>query len=173
MIKLILYDINKDLCEAWKYEFKDYPEVEILNLSIDKVKCDYIVTAGNSFGWMTGGIDLAARNYFGIETQDIIQREIIFRHNGELPVGDMVIVSTDEDKPNLIYLPTMRYPEPINSINVYYVFYRLLFEAKQQNFNKITKIACCGLGTGTGGVSPKECAKEMRIAYESIFNKGE
>lgn len=165
MNKIILYDINKKLCDAWKYEFKDYPEVTILNLSIEDVNCDYIVTAGNSFGWMTGGIDLAARNYFGVIAQDIIQREIIFKHNGELPVGKSICIETeDTSKPNLIYAPTMRFPEIIKPIDVFYVFANLLL--KYNNF------ACCGLGTLTGGISEKDCAKQMKLAYEYILNKG-
>lgn len=169
MTKLVLYDINKELCDAWKYEFKDYPEVTILNLPIEDVNCDYIVTAGNSFGWMTGGIDLAARNYFGVMAQDIIQREIIFKHNGELPVGDMEIITTGEDKPNLIYLPTMRFPERIDPVDVFYSFAKLLKAFRNRNFNQVKVLACCGLGTGAGHISSKECAKQMRLAYEYVL----
>ena len=164
---LILYDINTLLCDAWKEEFKNYPEVVILNIPFEELKCDYAVTAGNSYGWMTGGIDLAVRNHLGIHIQDVIQATIIENYKGCLPVGDYIIVKTgNENIPHLVYAPTMRIPQKIGPEDIFYVFVKMLY---LQYY--IGDLACCGLGTLTGGISPKECAKQMRLAYEYYLNQ--
>ena len=159
---ITLYDVNKDLCNEWEEEFKDIDSIEIVNKPFKDIEATHIVTAGNSFGWMTGGIDLAVRDYYGVEIQDAIQSEIIGRYNGELPIGKIIVVYTDDTfKPNLVYIPTMRIPQRIKSIDVFYCFYNLLGE-----FGLYGDLAVCGLGTGTGEVSAKECAYMMRKAYD-------
>ena len=50
MNKLILYDINKDLCDCWNKYFKDIKNVTVLNCSFDDLESEYVVTAGNSYG---------------------------------------------------------------------------------------------------------------------------
>ena len=163
MKQLVLFDINKELCDEWNKLFKDEKNVKIINTSFKELQYEYVVTAGNSYGWMTGGIDLAVRNYYGIEIQDIIQNIIIGGFSGQLPVGESILINTyDKNKKNLIYAPTMRYPMKIKAIDIYYVFYKLLI--KYDNF------ACCGLGTATGGLSNKECAKIMYKAYIDYIN---
>lgn len=158
MKDLILYDINKELCKEWEILFKDIPNVKIKNCSFEKLECEYVVTAGNSFGWMTGGIDLAVRNYYGVGIQDIIQRDIIRMVGSILPVGEHILIKTnDKLKPNLIYVPTMLYPRVIQPIDIYYVFYKLL--------SYYDSFACCGLGTATGGLTAKQCAETMYKVY--------
>lgn len=165
MKDIVLFDVNLKLCEEWKKQFKDYPEVKIKNCSFEELEFDRVVTAGNSFGWMTGGIDLTVRNYYGMQIQDVIQQYIIFSSNGELPVGESLEIQTsDTKKPILIYAPTMRFPSTIDKTDIFFVFAKLL--------KKYNTFACCGLGTLTGGVSEEECAKQMRLAYEYIL-KGE
>ena len=65
MNKLILYDINKDLCDCWNKYFKDIKNVTVLNCPFDDLESEYVVTVGNSYGWMIGGIDLVVRQYSG------------------------------------------------------------------------------------------------------------
>lgn len=72
MNKLILYDINKDLCDCWNKYFKDIKNVTVLNCPFDDLESEYVVTAGNSYGWMTGEIDLVVRNYYGQYIQDYV-----------------------------------------------------------------------------------------------------
>lgn len=164
--RIILFDIDSNIVEAWRKEFDGVEGVQILHAPFEEIESEYVVTAGNSFGWMTGGIDLAVRNYYGVEVQDAIQQQIIFYYRGEMPVGKALVVKTrDEKKPNLIYMPTMRYPGKIEPIDVFYVFYKLLDNFKEK------EIACCGLGTLTGGVSAEDCAKAMRKAYREVYGK--
>lgn len=166
MKKLILYDINKKLCEQWKFQFKKYPDVKIVNCNFKDLKADYAVTAGNSYGWMTGGVDLAVREYYGQEIQDTIQ-SIIFTLPGRyLPIGQSICIETkDKLKPYLIYAPTMSLPSQISGLEVFYVFAKLL------QIYKFQTIACCGLGTLTGGITEEECAKQMRLAYEHVLEE--
>lgn len=161
MSKIILYDINKKMCNAWKKEFRNYSHIDVKHCSFEELEADYVVTAGNSYGWMTGGIDLAVRNYYGQEIQDIIQAVILEDSGRCLPVGESITVHTkDKKKPNLIYAPTMDLPHSISKIDVFYVFAKLLEKYNDVNF------ACCGLGTATGGISEEECAKQMRLAFD-------
>lgn len=161
MNKIILFDINKKLCEEWEKQFKDYPDVEIKHCSFEDLESEYVVTAGNSFGWMTGGIDLAVRDYYGIDVQDSVQQVIISQFQGELPVGESIVIDTlDWSKKYLIYAPTMRFPRQIDKVDVFYVFVKLL--QRYDNF------ACCGLGTATGGISEKDCARQMKLAYDYV-----
>ena len=73
MNKIIFYDVNMNMCKAWAKIFKDVSEVEVLNVPFEDIKATYVVTAGNSYAIMTGGIDLAVRDYFGYEIQDVLQ----------------------------------------------------------------------------------------------------
>lgn len=160
---MLLFDINPELYEAWEEAFKDVAEVSVLCTKFENVCAKRVVTAGNSYGWMTGGIDLAVRNYYGQWIQDEVQRQILLYHNRRLPVGKSIAIETrDRLKPTLIYAPTMELPRFISEIDVFFVFANLLLKYG-------TDIACCGLGTATGGLSAKECARAMRKAYDYVY----
>lgn len=161
MIKIILYDINEKLIKAWERAFNG-TDVIILKTSFEDLTAHAVVTAGNSYGVMSGGIDLSVREYYGTKIQDLIQHIIITEHCGKLIVGQSICVDTsDQYKKFLIYAPTMEYPQQISPIDIFYVTYKLL-----QSYNKFPEIAICGLGTCTGNVKEEECAKAMRDAYD-------
>ena len=69
----------------------------------------------------------------------------------------------------------MRVPEIIfNTANAYLAFRAalievLLFNDKNES-QKIKSVLCPGLGTLTGGISPENCARQMRFAYDKIIN---
>lgn len=164
--KIVLYDVNENLCKCWEKYFKKYINiglVEVRNVDFKDLQFDSVVTAGNSYGWMTGGIDLAVREYYGQWIQDEIQYVILKNKNKCLAVGDSIIIYTDNViKPKLIYAPTMDMPKTITKSDVFYVFSKLL--------EKYNSFACCGLGTLTGGLTNEECAESMLAAYEFIRN---
>lgn len=169
-MRIILYDINKDVTDAWKKEFNN-ENVDIQNISIESLKADYVVTAGNSYAWMTGGIDLAVRNYFGQQIQDKIQ-EVLMENRGYLPVGSVMCVGTgDIDKPYLLYVPTMETPRFIFQEDIYFVACKIFRFIKYNHTKDIESksIAICGLGTGTGFVTPEDCAKAMYKAYKDVL----
>lgn len=166
MSKIILYDNNKSVTDALKIAFKGISDVEVQNISFEDLRSDYVVTAGNSYGWMTGGLDLAVRNYYGQQVQDAIQEKIIFDYNGYLPVGEVVSIYTyDEKKPFLIYTPTMEKPKPIEIEDVLYVSMTLFNLAFRLGLRDKT-FAICGLGTATGEIKPNEFAWALRKAYD-------
>ena len=169
-MKIILYDINEEMVIEWEEAFKG-TDVEVKNESFANMRATYIVTAGNSYGHMSGGIDLAVRNYFGFRIQDAVQWQIIEQFGGKLPVGNYTIVDThDETKPYLVYAPTMEKPQMIDSTDVFYVACKL-FKLANQICNIGDTFAICGLGTSCGGIRPQICAEMMRKAYDHVNGK--
>lgn len=59
-IKLVLVDPVPDLCDAWLQAFEGLRSVAVVNGYFeDLADYDCMVSAGNSFGLMDGGVDLA------------------------------------------------------------------------------------------------------------------
>ncbi|MNH66500.1 RNase III inhibitor [compost metagenome] len=173
-MKLKLFDINPAVCEAFEQYF-DRDNVEIVCCSLESLtEYDCIVSPGNSFGLMDGGIDKYIIKKFGTELMHKVQQHIIHNFSGEQPVGTSFIIGTENnDHPYLVHTPTMRIPMKINnSDNVYLAMKALLNEVKLFNLksrNAIKTVACSGLGTATGGVSPSNAAKQMSLAYEHVL----
>ncbi|RAV98437.1 macro domain-containing protein [Pseudochryseolinea flava] len=174
--ELTLVDVQVELCEAWKYFFKEFSGVIIHHGKFQEVKeFDCLVSPANSFGLMDGGIDLAIRNYFGMQIQENVRKVIEEDFYGEQPVGSSIIVDTgNENHPFLAHTPTMRVPSDIsNTDNVYNATFAMLRAVANHNKHdarKIKKILCPGLGTATGRVSPKEAARQMVLAYRNFIN---
>jgi O-acetyl-ADP-ribose deacetylase (regulator of RNase III) len=176
--KLILVDINIDLCNAWEKAFANFEEVVVVNDSFQHIKeFDCMVSPANSFGLMDGGIDAAIINFFGKELEYAVQDYIIDNYQGEQPVGTSFIIETlDEFHPYLAHTPTMRIPSMISHTeNVYYAMKAMLSAVR--NFNiidpKIRTVLCPGLGTATGRVQPEMAAQQMLLAYKSFKRKPE
>jgi len=174
-IQIFLRGTNVKLVNAWKKEFNDYPNVKVLRGDIFGLKADAIISPANSFGFMDGGIDLLYSEYFGWDLQEALQEKIRNEYYGELPVGNAIIIETqNSDIKYLISCPTMRVPEDVsNTINAYLAFRAGLIETIKFNNNsldKITSILCPGLGTGTGMLPETICAKQMKYAYDSVLS---
>lgn len=166
---MILFDINEEMVAAWRKYFKNEDNIQIRQCSVNDIYNEYdcniaIVTAGNSYGIMTGGIDLAVRKLYGYDIQDEIQ-DIILAH-GPIAVGESVKIHRHIGYPDLIYAPTMITPQEITSDDVFYVFLKLL---RKYGDN----IAICGLGTGCGRIPYNECAEAMAKAYEYWLERRE
>lgn len=175
-IKLILVDPNSSLCEEFRLLFDDFGDVEVeCGLFQQLPVFDCMVSAGNSFGLMDGGVDLAIVKHFGIELMDRVQKHILDRYRGEQPVGTSFIVPTDDDQhPFLAHTPTMRFPMKISATdNVYQAMWAMLLAVWQHNQNsdsKIKTVACPGLGTAAGGVPVKSAAQQMSLAYGNFLD---
>jgi len=173
-IQIFLRDRNKDLAKAWSAEFDGCQNVYVSCGNIFDITADAIISPANSFGFMDGGIDLIYSEYFGWELQKTLQNKIRNDFSGELPVGNAVIIKTRNNKIKyLISCPTMRVPENIsNTINAYLAFRAGLIEINSfnsKNIRKITSVLCPGLGTSTGKISYNNCARQMRVAYDSVL----
>ncbi len=171
-MKIQLIDKNETLVKSWEYYFDGMKDVELYHDSIFDIKTDCIVSPANSFGFMDGGLDLLITRKLGVETQYKIQKLIKDNYNGELLVGQALIVETNNnDIPYCISAPTMRVPMFLkDSINVYLASKAIFTLIKDITY--IDTVSISGLGTGVGQLPEGLCAKQMFQAYiEVMLNK--
>lgn len=152
-----LHHLGDDIVKFYHGSFDD----EILT-------ADAIVSPANSFGYMDGGIDLAYRNRWpDIEKklQDEIKSLCSF---GELLVGQALIIPTGDDKfQNMIAAPTMRVPAKVPVYHVYLAARAAAMHARIRQFNSIL---FPGMGTGSGGINPKEAGWAMYRGIKDGLN---
>ena len=171
---LYLIDSKEELCDKWRQIFSSYPEVEVLSGDYFQQSADAIVSPANSFGIMDGGLDLAIRNELGFQVETDIQKVILNKYHGEMPIGSAEIISTSHDRWSyIIAAPTMRIPENIAyTLNAYIAFRAILIAINSFNESEpkrvIKSLVCSGLGTGIGSMEPTKCAAQMRAAYKLI-----
>jgi O-acetyl-ADP-ribose deacetylase (regulator of RNase III) len=162
------------LCDKWRQVFSSYPEVEVLTGDYFQQSADAIVSPANSFGIMDGGLDLAIRNELGFQVETDIQKVILNKYHGEMPIGSAEIINTNHNKWSyLIAAPTMRIPGNVAfTLNAYIAFRAILIAINSFNESKpkrsIKSLVCSGLGTGIGAMDPVKCAAQMRAAYKLI-----
>ena len=180
-MKVILFDINKQMIDAWEPEFAPYfshPDhpVEIQLSSVGTllatVDIDGLVSPANSFGFMDGGIDgVYSQLIPGIQqkVQTVINSKDYY---GEIPVGQAFTVETRQPNPfELIVAPTMRVPHDLNNdlaINCYLATRAVFIEADRY-YGSEQILAIPGMGTGCGYLPVDFVAKSMRKAYEDIL----
>ncbi|MGE3804122.1 MAG: phage tail protein, partial [Gemmataceae bacterium] len=86
---------DEEMCAAFQGRFAGLPNVRVLRARFEELEPhDCFVTAGNSFGLMTAGIDAAVVHFFGQEIMERVQQRILDRYLGEQPVGTAFIVKT-------------------------------------------------------------------------------
>ena len=171
-MRLILVDRGKDFCDVLRWQFRSHPEVEIVCGRFEELTSyDCVITAGNSFGLMDAGMDLAVVRYFGRHVMELIQKRILEDYLGEQPVGTCIVVPTGHAvHPFVAHAPTMRAPMNIQGTDhVYLALWAALTAVHRHNRSetqKIDSVACPGLGTGTGGMDLPEAALQLCLAYE-------
>merc|ERR1739838_10096 len=126
MFKLVLVDLQGELCQEFENTFNGLENVEIVNGRFEDVDYDCVVSAANSFGLMDGGVDGAITMRYGTQLEDRVQEVIIRDFHGEQPVGTSFIIRAESEiKKNgkntyVAHTPTMRIPKDIRSTeNVY------------------------------------------------------
>jgi O-acetyl-ADP-ribose deacetylase (regulator of RNase III) len=175
-MRLILVDKGREFCAVLRSQFRAHPEVEIVCGRFEDLPTfDCVITAGNSFGLMDAGMDLAVVRFFGSHVMDLIQKKILSDHLGEQPVGTCIIVPTGHAvHPFVAHAPTMRVPMNIQGTDhVYLAMWAALTEIRrhtQSSSPQIRSVACPGLGTGTGGMDPIEAALQICLAYEHYLH---
>jgi O-acetyl-ADP-ribose deacetylase (regulator of RNase III) len=161
-----------DLFNAWKLFCGHYDFVTVTRQDIMSIDAEALVSPANSFGFMTGGIDLHYKNYFGQLVEDDLRRDIGLNFNHELLVGQATFVKIFSPPQLVKYIymiaaPTMRVPENIShTINAYLAAKAALIEALRIN---ALSIVFPGLGTGTGGMLPEDCAKQVNTAINDVL----
>jgi O-acetyl-ADP-ribose deacetylase (regulator of RNase III) len=169
-MRFLLRDRNPDVVEAWRTEFAHAGDVEVSHGDIFDLTADAIVSPANSFGFMDGGIDLVYSRRFGWGLQERLQELLQAEHDGELPVGQAVLVETGQDDiPFLISAPTMRVPMDVSdTVNAYLAFRAVIRCAREWNrtaTRRIESVLCPGLGTAVGRMPARGCAVQMHYAY--------
>jgi O-acetyl-ADP-ribose deacetylase (regulator of RNase III) len=124
---------------------------------------------------LTAGIDAAAVGFFGDELMRQIQFRIMDEYLGEQPVGTAFIHTTGNPHiPFLAHAPTMRVPCSIEGTDkVYASTWAAFVAAHAHNVDaeqKIETIAFPAMGTGFGGVSFDEAARQMAAAYHHYLH---
>jgi O-acetyl-ADP-ribose deacetylase (regulator of RNase III) len=175
-IKLWLIHPQSDMCEAFRERFEGLPNVQVIQARFEDLEPhDCFVTAGNAFGIMTAGIDAAVVHYFGEDLMRRVQHRIMDEYLGEQPVGTAFLIPTQHPAiPFLCHAPTMRVPGSIEQTDkVYSATWGALLAIHAHNLHadqKIETVAFPSFGTGFGGVSYRESARQMAAAYRHYLN---
>lgn len=179
MLHIVIANPNKEFCDVAEWLFRNHEMIEIKHGKFEDIAhFECVVTAGNSFGLMDAGIDLAVVKYFGIEIQEKIQSVILKDYLGEQPVGTSFLVNTGrKDHPFVAHTPTMRVPLNLNHTdNIYLATWASLLAIHRHNESGAEKIVTAvfpAFGAGTGGVDPLEVTYQMMIAYENFVSPPE
>lgn len=122
-MRLILVDRGKELCDVLRWQFRLHPEVQVVCGRFEELPSfDCVATAGNSFGLMDAGMDLAVVRFFGRHVMERVQKRILEDYLGEQPVGTCIIVPTDHAVHSFIaHAPTMRVPMNIQGTDHVYL----------------------------------------------------
>lgn len=167
---------DKLACDAFAYRFARLPNFRAVQGTFEDLEPhDCFVTAGNSFGIMTAGIDAAVVRFFGRDLMAAVQHRILDEYLGEQPIGTAFIEPTRHGRiPFLCHAPTMRVPGSIAGTDkVYCAAFAALLAVYRHNLTggpKIGTVAFPALGTGFGGVSFDESARQMAAAYDHYLH---
>lgn len=175
-LRLWLAHPEAEMIAAFRERFAGLPRVEFFQCRFEDLPAhDCFVTAGNSFGIMTAGIDAAVVDFFGREIMSKVQQHIQEHFLGEQPVGTAFMVETGHAKvPRLVHAPTMRVPTSIDdTAAVYSATWAALLAVHGHNAAGQEPIETVGLpafGTGFGQVPFHEAARQMAVAYEHYLH---
>ncbi|MEB3801203.1 macro domain-containing protein [Flavobacterium columnare] len=172
MLKIQLVYREEALGEAWRNDFADCPNVEIISGDILQIPTDAIVSPANSFGFMDGGLDLHISETLSWHIEENLQNQIAQLDEKELLIGKSITIETGNDKiPYLISAPTMRVPMSFNiatSVNAYLAMKAILIAATKND--KIQTVSIPGLCTGCGRMPFHIASNQMFLAYDEVIN---
>lgn len=177
-MKVILFDTNPRMVEAWKVAFTGVEvfsvnnSLRIGNVDVRKLTdVDAVVSPANSFGIMTGGIDLVYKEMFGDSIEHAACAIASARENCQVPVGKAALLKTNHSGiPFMIMAPTMpNHRTPVPFTNHAYLAFRAALTVAMDHSHNIKTLACPGLCTASGGMYPMVAAQQMRRAYEEVM----
>lgn len=176
-MRFIIATRSKDTSDEIRWVTRDTTGLEIHLGSFESLPLfDCVATAGNSFGLMDAGMDLAVLKFFGTQIQERIQKKILEDYCGEQPVGSAFVVETGRlDHPYVAHAPTMRVPMNIaGTDHVYLATWATLLAVRHHNRTadrKIQTLVCPAFGAGTGGVPGIEVGFRSRLRPQPIRPK--
>lgn len=172
MPRLYLLAVRDELADAFRSAFAGAERVEVVgeyfeHFMASHADVDGIVSPANSYGMMTGGLDKALRDYFGMALQETVREKILNEWFGEQTVGTAFAVDIPGfPGKKLIHTPTMRTPSAILDYQTVYLCMRsALMEAIRAGVQSLMVPA---FGAGTGQVPEEMIAHNMRQAYDQI-----
>jgi O-acetyl-ADP-ribose deacetylase (regulator of RNase III) len=172
LISLRLVATTEEMAAAFRARFQPYPDVSIaLGRWETLPPHDCFVTAGNSYGLMSAGIDAAVVREFGPGVQDAVQLRIMNDYLGEQPVGTAFLLETGNARvPFLCHAPTMRLPGDITRTDNVYRATRAallcLYHHNRASEAGVASVVFPAFGAGFGGVAPDEVARQMAVAWK-------
>lgn len=161
-MEIILCAVQPYLAKAWREHISEdlSRTVRVVEGSILSLDVAAVVSPANSFGFMDGGLDALYTQYFGPQLQQRLQRMIREQTGGELLVGQALLVETGH--PHIrwcISAPTMRVPTLLDTPLPAYLATRAAVRCALDA--GLESVAIPGMGTGTGGLAPREAAAAM------------
>ena len=163
---------DKPSYEVVKSIFQDVPDVIVTNNTITNAIYPILISAGNSFAEMNGGVDGIINTHLSGYTptmyiQQDVKNYINKNFMGELPVGRSILIKTHHPRhTHLIYTPTMRVAEDVSStLNAYLAFRGALLVMRDNNLYAASTPLFC---TGAGCMSLVKAAYQMKEAYLSV-----
>jgi len=170
-MKLTVCILNFDIFKKYEHMYDGIDGLNIVYGNIFNHQADCLVTAGNSFGMMDGGID-GHVNYFFDYIQTSVQQAIGEQWRGECPVGASVVVPVSHNQMNckyLCYSPTMRTPSNVaTTINAYLATRGALVACAERN--DIETIIMPMLCLGVGRMAPQVILHQIKRAWISFHN---
>jgi O-acetyl-ADP-ribose deacetylase (regulator of RNase III) len=160
------------MASAFRSRFSPYPAVDVvLGRWEELAPHDCFVTAGNSYGLMSAGIDAVVVSQLGPQVQDAVQLRILNEFLGEQPIGSAFLLETGNDRvPFLCHAPTMRVPGDIaGTDNIYRATRAALLSVYHHNRSSerpIRSVVFPAFGAGFGQVAPDEVARQMAVAWK-------
>ncbi|MEU7094072.1 macro domain-containing protein [Kitasatospora aureofaciens] len=174
-LRVVLTDLNATVVDSWRAAFADVPDIEIRHGSILAENVDAWVSPTNSRGRMDGGTDAAIKRHLGAGIQLKVQRAILSRYAGTLPVGSAVCVPSGAVNPKfLISAPTMEtssqnVSETLNVALACAAAFQAVHRQNRLAPGSIRSVALVGMGAQTGRVPARVCANLMWTGY-TLFN---
>jgi O-acetyl-ADP-ribose deacetylase (regulator of RNase III) len=173
IMKIELCIRDKSSYEIAKSIFQDIPDITISFNTITNGIYDTLISAGNSFAEMNGGVDGIINTHLSGYTPTIYIQENVKDYinkyfMGELPVGSSIVIHTSHPRHHrLIYTPTMRVAEDVSkTINAYLAFRSALIIMKNNNISTASAPLLC---TGAGCMSVVQACNQMKEAYLSVM----
>jgi len=174
LLKIHFVSLDPNLSLYIQKYFKNIPNIssQTANL-LDCEATDCIISPGNCFGQMDGGIDIAISQILSPSIGKKVRKVIKEKYGGEQPIGTCILIKTNNKKyPFLAHVPTMMIPKNVNkTLNAYFAFKAVLMKIiryNKKNTDKIESILTTTFCTGCGDMSLKKSVKQMSYAYQVL-----
>jgi O-acetyl-ADP-ribose deacetylase (regulator of RNase III) len=177
MPSIVFFDFNKETIQGYEKVLKGkYKNIIFLHYTLDEIVDKYyednpiiLVSPANSYGDMNGGIDRDIIKKFPLVKERVLKlvKKSAYSDSGNrpyIPVGVCKFVELDDKSNVLLMAPTMLTPRNIvGTNNVYLAFHSIFKNVKDLNSDVVVVIPC--LGTGIGGLSGEESAKQIARVF--------